>query len=53
MGLVVPAISASGIPFAVVQRPKPRWQEVFRSGRGGKIDFKVGVWTGASTVYQQ
>lgn len=24
MGLVVPAISSSGIPFAVVQRPKPR-----------------------------
>ena len=29
MGLVVPAISASGIPFGVVQRPKPRWVEMF------------------------
>ena len=29
MGLVVPAISASGIPFAVVQRPKPKWMELF------------------------
>lgn len=30
MGLVVPAISASGVPFAVVQRPKPKWEELFR-----------------------
>jgi len=33
MGLVVPAISASGIPFAVVQRPKPKWAALF-SQRG-------------------
>mmetsp|Transcript_66808 Transcript_66808/g.150906 ORF Transcript_66808/g.150906 Transcript_66808/m.150906 type:complete len:807 (-) Transcript_66808:273-2693(-) len=41
MGLVVPAIAASGIPFAVVQRPKRRWQEVFASGDKSTIDFKV------------
>ena len=32
LGLVVPAISASGVPFAVVQRPKARWQSLFRHG---------------------
>lgn len=32
LGLVVPAISASGISFAVVQRPKPRWQKIFQKG---------------------
>ena len=26
---VVPAIAASGVPFAVVQRPKPRWEQIF------------------------
>jgi len=31
MGLVVPAISASGVPFAVVQRPKRRWMELFNT----------------------
>lgn len=31
MGLVVPAISASGVPFAVVQRPKRRWMELFNN----------------------
>ena len=43
MGLVVPAVAASGMPFAVVQRPKPRWQEVFDSSKrgDGRIDFKV------------
>jgi hypothetical protein len=29
LGLVVPAIAASGVPFAVVQRPKPRWEQIF------------------------
>jgi len=33
MGLVVPAISASGIAFAVVQRPKPKWQRLFEKGQ--------------------
>ena len=32
LGLVVPAISASGVPFAVVQRPKARWQALFKDG---------------------
>jgi len=32
LGLVVPAVSASGVPFAVVQRPKARWQHLFRHG---------------------
>ena len=32
LGLVVPAVSASGVPFAVVQRPKVRWQQLFRHG---------------------
>jgi len=31
MGLVVPAIAATGVPFAVVQRPKKRWQELWMS----------------------
>ena len=30
IGLVVPAISASGIPFGIVQRPKRRWMELFK-----------------------
>ena len=25
----MPAIAASGVPFAVVQRPKPRWEQIF------------------------
>jgi len=34
MGLVVPAISASGIPFGIVQRPKRKWSDLFyREGR--------------------
>ena len=37
LGLVVPAVSASGVPFAVVQRPKARWQQLFRHG-GSKPD---------------
>ena len=32
LGLIVPAVSASGVPFAVVQRPKARWQQLFRHG---------------------
>lgn len=40
LGLVVPAIAASGVPFAVVQRPKPRWEKVFASG-GDEIDVSV------------
>jgi len=47
MGLVVPAVAASGMPFAVVQRPKQRWQEVFDSSKrgDGRIDFKVDLAT--------
>jgi len=37
LGLVVPAVSASGVPFAAVQRPKARWQQLFRHG-GSKPD---------------
>ena len=29
MGLVVPAIAAAGTPFAIVQRPKRKWIELF------------------------
>jgi len=36
MGLVVPAISASGIAFAVVQRPKPKWQRLFAKGQAAR-----------------
>ncbi|KAL3924151.1 MAG: hypothetical protein SGPRY_003998 [Prymnesium sp.] len=32
MGLVLPAIAGSGIPFALVQRAKPRWEEMFQAG---------------------
>jgi len=41
MGLVVPAISASGIPFGVVQRPKPRWVEMFT--QDGTTDVGLSV----------
>jgi len=40
LGLVVPAIYASGIPFAVLQRPKPKWAEIFSEGPG-YVDIKV------------
>ncbi|KAH8044947.1 hypothetical protein JL720_16893 [Aureococcus anophagefferens] len=39
--LVVPAIAASGVPFAVVQRPKPRWQEIFLSDGESRVDVAV------------
>lgn len=42
LGLVVPALAASGIPFAVIQRPQSKWAEIFDSHeQGGMIDFKV------------
>ena len=41
LGLVVPAIAASGVPFAVVQRPKPRWQEIFLSDGESRVDVAV------------
>jgi len=41
MSLVVPAIAASGIPFAVVQRPTKEWEEQFGAGSNITIDFKV------------
>lgn len=34
LGLVVPAVCGSGVPFAVVQRPKQTWTAVFDSGPG-------------------
>ena len=47
LGLVVPAISASGISFAVVQRPKPRWQKIFKRGIDRRAadpeDFSMGL----------
>jgi len=50
----VPAIAASGIPFGVVQRPKPRWQEVFASGSRETLDFTVDkkpVCTGVQVLH--
>jgi len=45
MGLVVPAISASGIPFAVVQRPKQEWSAMFSQASRGtgadQVDVRV------------
>jgi len=41
LGLVVPAIAASGLPFAIVQRPKPRWQEIFQSSGSGTVELAV------------
>ncbi|KAH8080966.1 Histidine phosphatase [Aureococcus anophagefferens] len=35
------AIAASGVPFAVVQRPKPRWQEIFLSDGESRVDVAV------------
>ena len=50
MGLVVPAISASGIPFAVVQRPKRKWQEMFAVASRGTNENQVGALPGARLV---
>ncbi len=42
LGLVVPALAASGISFAVVQRPQPKWAQIMEShDHGGFIDFKI------------
>jgi hypothetical protein len=41
MGLVVPAISASGIPFGVVQRPKKKWQDMFAMASRGTGEDQV------------
>ena len=30
LGLVIPAVAAQGIPFGVVQRPKPTWEEIWQ-----------------------
>ena len=32
LGLVLPAVSASGVPFAAAQRPKARWMALFKEG---------------------
>ena len=34
LGLVLPAVSASGVPFAAVQRPKARWMALFCQSSG-------------------
>jgi len=41
LGLVVPAIAASGVPFAVVQRPKPRWEEIFSQTEESTVELTV------------
>jgi len=41
MGLVVPAISASGVPFALVQRAKPRWMELFAADGTSAVTSSV------------
>lgn len=38
MGLVVPAVAASGIPFAVVQRPKPKWRSQWQRAAECALD---------------
>lgn len=43
MGLVVPAIAASGIPFAVIQRAKPRWISLFGQAGDGTKENQLGV----------
>ena len=50
MGLVVPAISASGIPFGVVQRPKPRWVELFTQDGTSDVGLRC-VSSHAYTVH--
>ena len=32
LGRVLPAVSASGVPFAAAQRPKARWMALFKEG---------------------
>ena len=34
LGLVLPAVSASGVPFAAIQRPKARWLALFFKSSG-------------------
>ena len=42
LGLVLPAVSASGVPFAAVQRPKARWMAKFKEGsRPGQLRVSV------------
>jgi len=42
LGLVLPAVSASGVPFAAVQRPKARWMALFKEGsRPGQLRVSV------------
>ena len=41
MGLVVPALSASGVPFSIVQRPKPKWRDMLINGLVSKPDITV------------
>jgi len=43
MGLVVPAIAASGIPFAVVQRAKPKWISLFSNAGEATVENQLGV----------
>ena len=43
MGLVVPAIAASGIPFAVIQRAKPKWISLFGDAGEATVENQLGV----------
>jgi len=50
MGLVVPSIAASGIPFAVVQRPKPKWIKLFESQGEFSAKNELGVSVNSNFV---
>jgi len=50
MGLVVPSISASGVPFAVVQRPKPKWQSLFKQQTLNTKSDELGVSVNTQVV---
>jgi len=50
MGLVVPAVSSSGIPFAVVQRPKKKWQDMFAMASRGTGEDQVDIRVNENVV---
>ena len=50
MGLVVPAIAASGVPFTIIQRPKPRWMKAFGQASGNTDAKHIDVTVNSEVV---
>ena len=49
LGLVVPAIAATGDPFAVVARPSSAWDGVAASGEGVALSVEIKMFRIRST----